>query len=46
MEENEIDWIGAKFRLADGLIKFLPGPALPDMRDKLHLVDAGPPRLP
>ena len=43
MEEIAIDWIGTKFMLADGLTKVLPGPALCDMRDKLHLVDAGPP---
>ena len=45
-EEIEIDWIGTKSMLADGLTKVLPGPALSDMRDKLHLVDAGPPRKP
>ena len=36
-------WIGTKFMLADGLTKVSPGPALSDMRDKLHLVDVGPP---
>ena len=41
MEEITIDWIGTKFMLADGLTKVLPRPALSDMRDKLHLVDAG-----
>ena len=45
-EENEIDWIGTKFMLADGLTKVLAGPALSDMRDKLHLVNVGPPRKP
>ena len=45
-EEIAIDWIGTQFMLADGLTKVLPGPALSDMRDKLHLVDAGPPRKP
>ena len=45
-EEIEIGWIGTMFMLADGLTKLLPGPALSDMRDKLHLVDAGPPRKP
>ena len=45
-EEIEIDWIGTKFVLADGLTQILPGPALCDMRDKLHLVDVGPPRKP
>ena len=43
-EEIAIDWIGTKFMLADGLTKVLPGLALSDMRDKLHLVDVGPPR--
>ena len=45
-EEIEIDWTGTKFMLADGLTKVLPGPALSDMRDKLHLVDTGLPRKP
>ena len=45
-EEIAVDWIGTKFMLADGLTKVSPGPALPDMRDKLHLVDVGPPRKP
>ena len=45
-EEIEICWIGTKFMLADGLNKVLPGPALSDMRDKLHVVDVGPPRKP
>ena len=40
------DWIGTKFMLADGLTQVLPGPALSDMRYKLHLVDAGAPREP
>ena len=46
VKEIEIDWIGTKFMLADGVTKVLPGPALSDMRDKLHLVDVGPPRTP
>ena len=46
MKEIAIDWIGTKFMLAHGLTKVLPGPTLPDMRDKLHLVDAGPRRKP
>ena len=46
MEEIAIDWIGTKFMLAHGLTKVLPGPELSDMRDKLHLLDAGPPRRP
>ena len=46
MEDIAIDWIGTRFMLADGLTKVLPGPALSDMRDELHLVDAGPPREP
>ena len=45
-EETAIDWIGTKFMLADGLTKVLRGPALSDMRDKLHLVDVGTPRKP
>ena len=45
-EEIEIDWIGTKFMLVDGLTKVLSGFALSDMRDKLHLVDVGPPRKP
>ena len=47
LDEITVDWIGTKFMLADGLTKVLPGPALSDMRDKLHLVDVGPaPREP
>ena len=48
MEVIVIDWIGTKFMLADGFTnyKVLLGPALSEMRDKLHLVDAGPPRKP
>ena len=45
-EEIAVDWIGTKYMLADGLTKVLPGPALSDMRYKLHLVDVGPPRKP
>ena len=41
LDEIMVDWIGTKFILADGLTKVLPGPALSDMRDKLHLVDVG-----
>ena len=44
MEEIEIDWMGTKFMLADGLTKVLPGPALSDMRGNLQPVDAEPPR--
>ena len=43
LDEITVDWIGIKFMLANGLTKVLPGPALSDMRDKLHLVDVGPP---
>ena len=47
LDEITVDWIGTKFMLADGLTKVLLGPALSDMRDKLHLVDVGPaPREP
>ena len=45
-EEIAIDRVGTKFMLANGLTEVLPGLALPDMRDKLHLVDVGPPRKP
>ena len=45
-EEIEIDWTGTNFMLTDGLTKVLPGPALSDMSDKLHLVDVWPPRKP
>ena len=43
-EEIAIGRIGTKFMLTNGLTKVLPGPALSDMRDKLHLVDAVPPQ--
>ena len=43
LDEITVDWIATKFMLADGLTKVLPGPALSDTRDKLHLVDVGPP---
>ena len=47
LDEMEVQWIGTKEMLADGLTKVLAGPALSDMRDKLHLVDVGPaPKLP
>ena len=43
LDEITVDWIGPKFTLADGLKKVLRGPAFSNMRDKLHLVDVGPP---
>ena len=43
LDEITVDWVGTKFMLADDLTKVLPGHALSDMRDKLHLVDVGPP---
>ena len=43
VDEIELDCIGTKHMLADGLTKVFPGPALSDMRDKLYLVDIGPP---
>ena len=46
MEEIAIHWTGTKFMLADGSTKVLLGPELFDMRNKLHLIDAGPPRKP
>ena len=42
LDEMEVQWIGTKEMLADGLTKVLAGPALSDMKDKLHLVDVGP----
>ena len=42
LDEITVDWIGAKFMVADGLTKVLPGPALSNMSDKLHLVDVEP----
>ena len=38
MEHEEMDvlWVGMKEMLADGFTKTLPGPALSDLRDKLH----------
>ena len=39
VEHNEMDvkWVGTKEKLADGFAKTLPGPALSDLRDNLHL---------
>ena len=39
MEHDEIDvkWVGTKDLLADAFTKTLLGPALSDLRDKLHL---------
>ena len=36
-DEMDVQWVGTKEMLADGLTKTLPGPALSDLRDKLHL---------
>ena len=33
----DVQWVGTKEMLADGFTKTLPGPALSDLRDKLHL---------
>ena len=43
LDEITVDWMGIKHMLTDGLTMVLPGPALFDMRDKLHLVDVEPP---
>ena len=43
LDETTVEWVGTKFMLADGLTQVLRGPALHDMRDKLHLVDVEPP---
>ena len=37
-DELQVKWIGTKDMLADGMTKTLPGPALAEMRDKVHLV--------
>ena len=44
VEHNEMDvkWVGTKEMLADGFTKTLPGPALSDLRDKLHLMKTCP----
>ena len=36
-DEMDVQWVGTKEMLADGFTKTLPGPALSDLRDKLHL---------
>ena len=36
-DEMDVQWVGTKEMLADGFTKTLPGPALSDVRDKLHL---------
>ena len=36
-EEMDVQCVGTKEMLADGFTKTLPGPALSDLRDKLHL---------
>ena len=36
-DEMDVQWIGTKEMLADGFTKTLPGHALSDLRDKLHL---------
>ena len=33
----DVQWVSTKEMLADGFTKTLPGPALSDLRDKLHL---------
>ena len=33
----DVQWVGTKGMLADGFTTTLPGPALSDLRDKLHL---------
>ena len=43
LDEIVVDLTGTKFMLAGGLTKVWLGPALSDMRDKLQLVDVGPP---
>ena len=36
-DEMDVQWVGTKEMLADGFTKTLPGCALSDLRDKLHL---------
>ena len=36
-DEMDVQWVGTKEMLADGFTKTLPGSALSDLRDKLHL---------
>ena len=36
-DEMDVQWVGTKEMLADGLTKTLPGPALLELRDRLHL---------
>ena len=36
-EETDVLWVGTKEMLADGFTKTLPGPALSDLRDNIHL---------
>ena len=36
-DEMDVQWVGTKEMLADGFNKTLSGPALSDLRDKLHL---------
>ena len=36
-DEMDVQWVGMKEMLADGFTKTLPGPAVSDLRDKLHL---------
>ena len=36
-EEMDVKWVGTKEMLADSFTKTLPRPALPDLKDKLHL---------
>ena len=36
-DEMEVKWVGTKEMLGDGFIKTFPGPALSDLRNKLHL---------
>ena len=38
----DVQWVGTKEKLADGLTKTLPGSALSDLRDKLHLRNVKP----
>ena len=37
-DEIQVQWVGTKDQLADVFTKVLPGPALKDVREKLHLI--------
>jgi hypothetical protein len=40
-DEIKVEWVGTTEQLADGFTKTLPGPALVQLRESLHLVPTG-----